>query len=150
MVSTKAAVETQFAKQFRELIKAEKSDTLRKLREEAFAYFETEGFPTPKQEDWKYTNVAPLAKVSWTPSLFHLGPSLAGEHEEILGAFDFRKNGFTALNFAFGHFSAVSVPKETCLEEPIIMEFAVAIGLMNSPHSVIIAEPGSKATIVEP
>jgi Fe-S cluster assembly protein SufD len=149
MVSTTAVMETQFTEQFRELIKAEKSNILRKLREEAFAYFKTVGFPTQKHEDWKYTNVAPLAKEPWTAFPFHMGPSLPGDFEEIISSFDFCRNGFTALNFAFGHFSGGPVPKDMSFEEPIKMEFGAAKGMMNSPHRVIIAEPGSKATIVE-
>jgi Fe-S cluster assembly protein SufD len=35
---------------------------LRLLREKSFAGFETKGFPTVKDEDWKYTNVAPVVK----------------------------------------------------------------------------------------
>src|SRR4030095_2542707 len=34
---------------------------LRKLREAGIASFEKLGFPTARNEDWKYTNVAPLA-----------------------------------------------------------------------------------------
>jgi len=32
------------------------------LREAALAHFGEAGFPTPRQEDWKYTNVAPIEK----------------------------------------------------------------------------------------
>ncbi len=32
------------------------------LREAALAHFGESGFPTPRQEDWKYTNVAPIEK----------------------------------------------------------------------------------------
>ena len=66
MVSTTAAVETQFAEQFREFIKSEKSGILRKLREDAFATFSLSGFPTMKNEDWKYTNVASLVRGQWS------------------------------------------------------------------------------------
>ena len=38
---------------------------LRRLRENAFARFEELGFPTTKHEEWKYTNVAPIAKTSF-------------------------------------------------------------------------------------
>jgi Fe-S cluster assembly protein SufD len=48
---------------------------LRKLREEALEQFEKLGFPTSRNEDWKYTNLATLAK---TP--FQLAsPPAAGE-----------------------------------------------------------------------
>jgi Fe-S cluster assembly protein SufD len=40
----------------------------RRLREESFARFEALGFPGPKAEAWKYTQLAPLAKLEfWLP-----------------------------------------------------------------------------------
>ena len=38
---------------------------LKSLRREAFREFETLGFPTTRNEDWKYTNVAPIARQSF-------------------------------------------------------------------------------------
>ena len=37
-------------------------DWLRKLRADAIARFETLGFPTTKHEDWRYTNIRPIAE----------------------------------------------------------------------------------------
>src|ERR687892_2563616 len=37
----------------------------RRLREESFARFEALGFPGPKAEAWKYTQLAPLAKLDF-------------------------------------------------------------------------------------
>src|ERR687892_1123861 len=37
----------------------------RRLREEGFARFEALGFPGPKAEAWKYTQLAPLAKLEF-------------------------------------------------------------------------------------
>ncbi len=39
-----------------------------RLREESFARFEERGFPTTEDEDWKYTNVAPLARKAFAPA----------------------------------------------------------------------------------
>jgi Fe-S cluster assembly protein SufD len=39
-----------------------------RLREAAFEQFEAAGFPTTDDEDWKYTNVAPLARKTFTPA----------------------------------------------------------------------------------
>ena len=41
---------------------------LRLRREQSFAHFENIGLPTVKDEDWKYTNVAPIAKESFVPT----------------------------------------------------------------------------------
>jgi Fe-S cluster assembly protein SufD len=48
---------------------ADEPDWLRRARLDSFAHFEQVGFPTVKEEDWKYTNVAPLAKVQFTPAI---------------------------------------------------------------------------------
>ena len=41
-------------------------DWLQSLRRDALREFETLGFPTTRDEDWKYTNVAPLARQRFT------------------------------------------------------------------------------------
>ena len=41
---------------------------LSELRREAFARFQELGFPTPHDESWKYTNVAPIARIAWEPA----------------------------------------------------------------------------------
>nr|MDQ2970114.1 SufD family Fe-S cluster assembly protein [Acidobacteriota bacterium] len=41
---------------------------LLELRREAFARFQELGFPTPNDESWKYTNVAPIARIAWEPA----------------------------------------------------------------------------------
>lgn len=38
------------------------------LRQQAFQYFKKSGFPSNKVEDWKYTNLAPFLKESFTTS----------------------------------------------------------------------------------
>jgi Fe-S cluster assembly protein SufD len=122
---------------------------MRKLREQAFAFFEIDGFPTPKHEDWKYTNVAHLTKESWTASSSSDFSPAGKKSEEIVRAFDFRRNGFTALNFAFAQFAVVVIPKETSIADPVEISFAADESTMISPHVVVIAEAGSKATVVE-
>ena len=42
-------------------------DPLTKLRNEAIAAFQQTGFPTTKNEEWKYTNVQPLVKKGFEP-----------------------------------------------------------------------------------
>src|SRR5687768_14513432 len=44
-----------------------------RLREGAFERFEKLGFPTTDEEDWKYTNVAPLARHTFRP---HADPEM--------------------------------------------------------------------------
>ena len=41
---------------------------LRSLRREAMSRFESDGFPTMKNEDWHFTNVAPLSEKTFNPA----------------------------------------------------------------------------------
>ena len=58
---------------------ADQPKWLKSLREEAFAYFTENGFPTVKNEDWKYTNVAPIAKED-----FQIGEAASFTNENIV------------------------------------------------------------------
>ena len=44
------------------------SDWLRRLRQQAFARFWELGFPTTHDEDWRFTNVAPIARTEFQPA----------------------------------------------------------------------------------
>lgn len=59
-----------YAAAFRSTLNLQKDEPawLRRAREDAFAQFERIGFPTVHDEDWKYTNVAPIAKIEFTPA----------------------------------------------------------------------------------
>ncbi len=148
MVSTTAAVETQFAEQFREFVKGESNAELRKLREDAFAAFTASGFPTPKDEDWKYTSVAKVVSGQWSVGSGQ-SSDLNDDEIALLGRFNSGRNGFAALNLAFGEFQVVRIAKETSLKEPIELNFATESGKATFPHVLIIAEAGSKVAIVE-
>jgi len=41
---------------------------LRALRRRGYEAFEAQGFPTVKQEEWRFTNVAPIARTEFTPA----------------------------------------------------------------------------------
>ena len=127
MTSTTTAAETlQFTERFKRFIQRESGADLKSLREQAFAYFEQVGFPTPKTEDWKYTNVAPIAKVDWRVVPL-MSASELDSHLKRLAAFNFRRNGIAALNLAFAsHISVIVIPKDTRFAEPINLGFAAA------------------------
>lgn len=42
---------------------------VRNLRKQAMARFAEAGFPTRRQEEWKYTDIAPILKLPFTPAL---------------------------------------------------------------------------------
>ncbi len=149
MVSSIALKRTQFADDFRKLIEAEGDQALRKLREQAYEYFAENGFPTQKNEDWKYTNVAEIGKHEWLVGRCrNNAPALDDDVRRNLGRFSFDRNGFTALNLAFAEISVVRIPKDTVVEEPIEFSFAAHEGTVEVPHVIVIAEAGSRATLV--
>jgi len=55
---------------FREFVRTRGADEptwRRVLRQQSFDYFERVGFPSVKEEDWKYTNVTPIARTTFLP-----------------------------------------------------------------------------------
>lgn len=146
-MSTELAKETNFGGAFRELIANEQNAQLRELREKAYASFAENGFPTPRNEDWKYTNVAAVVGGPWAVDSSERGKS--DIPVELLSKFDFQRNGFAALNLAFADVKVLRIGKDTSVDEPIMLELDGEEGKAVFPHTVVIAEAGSKATIVE-
>lgn len=152
MALTVAVMETQFDESFKTRLAAEDDAAIRALRERAFAAFTEKGFPSLKDEDWKYTNVSPVAKEKWQTA----AAGIELEHEdagirahELLERFRYDRNGFTALNLAMAEIAVIKIARDTVVDEPIVLNFAAAEGTAIFPHVVVIAESGSKATIVE-
>ena len=68
MVSQILKEQSAYSESFRALQEKSGSSSpswVERLRESAFASFERLGFPTPHHEEWKYTNVAPIAKAKF-------------------------------------------------------------------------------------
>ncbi|HEX5704612.1 MAG TPA: Fe-S cluster assembly protein SufD [Pyrinomonadaceae bacterium] len=90
---------------FRELLRQQSGAPawLRRAREDAFAEFDRVGFPTVREEEWKYTSTAPIARAAFTPSF---GPtrSLNGE----LRSFTFEEARDSRLVFVNGVFQRES------------------------------------------
>jgi Fe-S cluster assembly protein SufD len=146
-MSTELAKETNFGAAFREIVSEETDAELRSLRERAYEAFANKGFPTPRNEDWKYTNVSSVVSGKW---IVDSRPVSASDVPlDLLGKFNFDRNGFAALNLAFADVGVVRIPKDTSTAEPIVFEFGGEEGKVAFPHIVVIAEAGSKATIVE-
>ena len=150
MVSSLAVTETRFSEQFKKLIEGS-DDSLRSIREQAFRYFQENGFPSVRNENWKYTNVAPIAKENWTvtPVALTSSPAAGEDVRGLFERFNAERNGFTALNTAFAQPVVYRIPKETSVNEPIEFTFAADAGSVIFPHVIVIAEAGSKATLVE-
>ena len=73
------------------------------LRKAGIARFAELGFPTLKHENWRFTNVAPIAKLPFKPVL---DAAASGLTREALAQFPFAKLPGTRLVFVDGHFNA--------------------------------------------
>jgi len=96
--TTVAAVE----RAYRETRSADR-DWLAPLQEQALAAFARDGFPTPRHEDWKYTNLARLAKSSGDLLRRAAVPADAGRITALLERLPRRAGDYT-LVFANGRF----------------------------------------------
>lgn len=148
MVLSTAVMEAKFTADFKERIGVETDERLRAIRESAFAAYSSLGFPTSRNEDWKYTNVSPIAKAEFTVDSGRANTP-ADLDIEGLENFDLERNGLTALHLAFADIAVLRIEKDTVVEEPIEFNFAAEAGTVICPHVIVIAGAGSKATIVE-
>ena len=145
---TQAGKETIYKQNFEAILEQTKDAELKELRQKAFEYFTENGFPTQKNEEWKYTSIASLVSGQWSVVCGQKEQEV-GKYGELLKSFDFERNGFAALNLAFADFTVITIPKETSVSEPIEFNFKAAENSANFPHILVIAERGSKATIIE-
>ena len=73
---------------------------LEKLRKVAIAAFEQVGFPTTRDEEWRYTNVAPIAR---TP--FRLAEPDVETARDAAGRYSFGRQAAAELVFVNGHYA---------------------------------------------
>ena len=100
---------------------------VQQLRETAFQRFAELGFPTTHDEDWRFTNVAPIARATFVEQGIDL-PAWADEAQQHLGKYA-PPTPFVLLNTAFlsnGVF--VRVPRGAVLEEPIHLVYTAPAG----------------------
>src|SRR3954469_18749452 len=86
------------------------------MREGAFGRFEELGFPTTDEEDWKYTNVAPVARKAFRPA--------ALEQVEVVGVETFvsaeaRRSRLVFVNGVYSpeHSSLEAIPEQVSVVE---------------------------------
>ena len=142
---------------------------LRTLRAEAFRLFCEQGFPHPKLEEWRYTNVAPIAKLALEP--FAAPPEVSTDDEARVATIAGlradepgrlrtllerapapKDRSFALLASAFTDDGVVvDIPRDTAVARPIRVRFAAAdqaVPTARHPRVVVTAEPGSKAVVV--
>src|ERR1039457_1287265 len=126
---------------------------LQSLRDAAFARFAELGFPTTHNEEWRFTNVAPIARTAFTPvaadallvypeSVKKLAPAEAEAHLARHAAFD--QNPFVALNTAFlGNVTVLEIPRNAVIEQPIEITY-VAQALLPAVSRLVSTPVGER------
>jgi Fe-S cluster assembly protein SufD len=112
-MSLQTGKETTYKQDFqRSLENTNQPEWLRNLREEAFDFFTKNGFPTPQNEEWKYTNAALIAAGQWsviseqseeTAANLQIQPFVFNESKDSVlvfrnGNFDRSLSNLSALN----------------------------------------------------
>jgi Fe-S cluster assembly protein SufD len=162
---------------FERLEKDRAAPAMQRLRKAAIARFAELGLPGPRDEEWRFTPVAPLAKVPFRlgppdvpggadnrplPDGVHVGSLAAAleKHPQLVEPHlaryaDYKRHVFVALNTAFlrdGLF--VYVPPGCVVEEPIFLESLVSAHNDNVPYAwhrrcLIVLGANASATVVE-
>src|SRR5579863_9349051 len=88
------------------------------VRKAGIANFADQGFPTLHDEDWRFTNVAPIASL---PFQLASQTVVNGVETKALVESVFNQLGGTRLVFVNGHYSAAlsrsqALPKGVCVE----------------------------------
>lgn len=76
---------------------------LRSLRRAAIARFAELGFPTAREEEWRYTSVAPIVEAAFPPAV---DQDANGVDAEAIGPFMLGSAEWSRLVFVNGHYSA--------------------------------------------
>ena len=115
------------------------------LRADAIARFAELGFPSTKLEEWRYTNVAPLAKLALELQAGESSPDIPPKMGSILDAKD---RPFALLNTAFvSKVSVVTTRRNESRGEAVRLDFEARSGIQH-PRVFIQLEEGSRATVV--
>jgi Fe-S cluster assembly protein SufD len=135
---------------------------LQQLRETAFQRFAELGFPTTHDEEWRFTNVAPIARTSFRVAaanpLLHIPNgvrelSLADAKPHLAQHAAFHRNAFVALNTAFlNKIAVLQIPRGAVIEEPIEITCDVPEQpgrVAVHPRTLILVGADAHCTIVE-
>jgi Fe-S cluster assembly protein SufD len=116
-MSTAVKEKSIYADVFREFLagRERESSWVARLRESAFGRFEESGFPTTDDEDWKYTNVAPIARKAFRPTVEKAG--LDGDAVGRLVSAEARQSRLVFVNGVYSpeHSLHQAIPAEVSL-----------------------------------
>lgn len=119
-MSLQTVKETIYTKDFQtNLENAKQPEWLKNLREKAFQFFAETGFPTPQNEEWKYTSVKEIAGSQWSV--------VSDENANTdFSEFVFEESKQSVLVFKNGAFDKKSSNLEA-LNEATILSFSEAL-----------------------
>lgn len=129
------------------------------IRKRAAERFDARGFPTTRDEEWRFTSVAPIAKAQFPEA----APKVSGDSlraaleqdpqlvEEHLGQYaSYEDNPFVALNTAhFEDGAFVHIPANTVVERPLRIGFTAVPDRTTHPRNLIVVGAGSQVQIIE-
>lgn len=114
-----------YAERFARAREAKVPDWMRSVRDRGAVRFDAVGFPTLRQEDWRFTDVSPIAKASFVAPRADAMVASGG-----IAPFAFGRDEGVRLTFVDGHFSpALSVRPE------------LGAGVTVAPLSELLATP---------
>src|ERR1041385_7336435 len=120
-----------YQKAFHQATQARAADEpawLQSLREKSFEQFERTGFPSVKQEDWKYTNVTSIAKANFVPVLKSNGTGLSKDGDNgALEPFIYEEARESRLVFLNGMFRAELSSRSALPENVVAMDLRDAL-----------------------
>ena len=136
------------------------------LREAGFRRFSELGFPTVHDEDWRFTNVAPIARGKFRVAAANAELRIPAGVERVQtgeagfcgtwcepAALATELNPFVALNAAFlGTVHVLRVPKGVVVEAPIEIAYQVTAEggpVAVHPRTVILVGANAQCTVVE-
>lgn len=133
---------------------------LQELRERAFARFSELGFPTRHDEEWRFTNVTPIARTTFQsrPTGYLASAptpverlTLADARQHLARHAEFDQHAFVALNTAFFEDAVVlRVPAGAVVDQPIEITFELhGSGVAAHPRTLIVVGANAQCTIVE-
>ena len=95
---------------------------LKAIRQNALSEFSATGFPSPREEEWKYTNIAPIERKLFTP--------VVAPRSDIKPALieDYRLTGMDSLVFVDGHFCP------TLSSLPALSDGVIIAGMKDALH----------------
>ncbi len=122
---------------------------LQMLREKGFQRFSEMGFPSTHDEEWRFTNVAPIARSTFRASRTD-DRFLSSVIPELGRYVDLNANAFVALNTAFlGSVTVHRIPVGAVLDQPIEIVYETPEGASAHPRTLILVGANAQCTIVE-